>query len=139
MPRRRRKSSYTQPPRNFVHAMPSAIATGLPVLDFAYTPRGPVDLLQVEDRRRWEPHRYYSAPRSTRGAGTIVQAGPSRAAARAGRFDPFAVTKLNFSRPQNLHLAICIRRKRRRQVLLAKGYGGRNRKPRLKSYSHVRC
>lgn len=39
-----------------------------------------------------------------------------------------------------VHTLICVRRKRRRQVLFAKGRGGGGKRPpKYNSYSHVRC
>lgn len=92
------------------------------------------NLRLVEDRRRWHPE------------------GQKRAARAFNRWSPRVITpkwaalggaaitaKLAFAGPSSV--AICVRRKRRREVLMAKGYGGRRgqRRPRRSWYSNIRC
>lgn len=92
------------------------------------------NLRLVEDRRRFHPE------------------GPRRRAAAFNRWAPRIITpgwaalggaavtaKLAFAEPSSV--AICVRRKQRREVLLARGHGGKKgqRRPKRNWYSNIRC
>lgn len=94
---------------------------------------GPVAALAVEDRRTYHPD-VYRPVRSTRVPRhrLIVPARAQKAARPARLFS------VGFRNPSEL--LVCVRRKVRREVLLAKGRGGGgHRRPRRNAYSDVRC
>lgn len=88
----------------------------------------------VEDRRQWHPVGPQMPARAwNRNATRVIV---PRYAKLAGT----AVTaKLAFSGPSSV--AICVRRKRRREIMFAKGFGGRRgqRRPKRNWYSSIRC
>lgn len=92
------------------------------------------NLRQVEDRRQWHPE------------------GPRRAPGARNRFAPRLVTpgwvplggdlptaKIGFADP--LNVAVCVRRKQRREVLFAKHKAGRRgqRRPKRNWFSNIKC
>lgn len=86
----------------------------------------------IEDRRFWYPGPVRPA-RSLHGGGRIV---PSKAPKLAGRFPP---SGLSFDAPHKV--AVCVRRKERREVLFAMkrtGKGSRSRRRRNK-FSNMGC
>lgn len=121
-------------------AMPSVIATGLstgiwPVSDVL---RGPVDLLEVEDRRSFNPDPDVPARSSRIWRSRLAVPTASRLAGRTASQPVYGVGSIAFKAPAKV--AICVRRKVRKQVLLAKGKGGgSHRKPRRNRYSNVWC
>jgi len=85
---------------------------------------------EVSDRRTYHPSGPSRSARSTsRAHHDLVSPSPF------GRFS--GSYGVGFKNPERV--LVCIRRKQRREVLLAKGRGGANRKPRRSYYSDVRC
>lgn len=119
--RRRIEKPYIVDPRDaFV------VANRLRLLRMIVPP--PV-LTQYEDRRLYHPNRI------VRGAFSFRRP-DSRLVDRSRSFR--AKTVLGFAVPKRV--AVCVRRKTRREVLLAKGRGGgRNRRPRRNEWSNVSC
>lgn len=127
---------------NRTRAMPVAIARPLrvrprPVLP----PYRPYDafagkLTVLEDRRQFHPMRAwrpaFSIPRA---AARLVAKEPRN----ARRFGAQTRAVIAFANPRRV--LVCLRRKARREVLLALGQGGgrKGRKPRRTEYSDVRC
>lgn len=119
-------------------AMPVDIATGLDVVD-----RWPVSdslaavrsmLPQIEDRRTYDPS--VEAPVRSLRRSTVRSIVPK--ANVAGRQASYAYGSIQFQAPAKV--AICVRRKARRQVMFAKGKaGGRHRKPRRGPHSYIWC
>lgn len=88
---------------------------------------GPEYLRQLEDRRTWYPARY-------RPVAVIPGA---RTSTRPNRLVQ-GFRSLQFAYPP--HVLICVRRRIRREVLLALGRGGAgHKKPRRNEYSDVHC
>lgn len=91
----------------------------------------------------WSPEPILEAPpRTLRRVSKLVPAKPVQKQGRHPKVSAFAVMNqrpvLAFSNPK--FTAICIRRKQRREVLLALGKGGGGKKrPRRNSFSQVRC
>lgn len=89
----------------------------------------------VEDRRSYHPLGMFRPARSFGGlpSPVVIKKAPK---ARPGRFLPFG---LSFAQPDKV--ALCVRRKTRREVLFAKGKGGggRRRRPRKNWFSKVSC
>jgi hypothetical protein len=86
--------------------------------------RRPVDLYEIEDRRR-----YNDAPASTSGRRARVAASPNR-----------SLASLQFTHPK--HVVTCVRRRERREVIHATGKGGRKapqKRPRYNHNSNIRC
>lgn len=101
-------------------------------------------LLEVEDLRTWHPDRHVRAFRSPRRA--RVQVGiPSTAKRRRGKsWAPrlpsffYPSIRLGFKLPR--FVAVCVRRKERREIMHAKGFAGsRVSKPRRSTHSFIRC
>lgn len=84
----------------------------------------------IEDRRRWHPERWGRPLLGTVRSATRVVVKPS--------VGPALTSHLKFADPRRV--IICIRRKIRREVLLALGKGGGgNKSPRRKPSSEVSC
>lgn len=85
-------------------------------------------LSEYSDRRLYDPTRSVRAPFSFRRSDVrLVDKRPL-----------WSATQLSFAVPKRV--AICIRRKDRREVLFAKGVGGgRVRKPRRNAWSSIKC
>lgn len=89
-------------------------------------------LRRIEDRRLFHPESFYRPARTLSGNRPRIVAGSSHSLfsmPHGVRFDVPAKT------------VICVRRKRRKEVLFAKGKAGAGRKrpPRRNWYSNVRC
>ncbi|WNK13477.1 MAG: hypothetical protein [Microvirus sp.] len=112
---------------------------GLPSLFSAV--RSP--LLEVEDRRTWSPEPILDdLPRGPRGISKIGRQPVKGRATPKGR----ATYSTNFRHAgipvfeAPKFVAICVRRKQRREVLLALGKGGGGKRhPRRNQFSNVRC
>lgn len=88
-----------------------------------------------EDRRRFDPRRSLAPPGAlSRAARVLRVASPSQYSTDPGRV-PVGIT---FAAPEKV--AICVRRRVRKEVLFAKGRGGGgNRPPRRNYWSDVQC
>lgn len=138
---RRRPSPSRSFPR-YLGAMPSAIASGLPLpsLPFNSVVRSP--LVEVEDHRLWYPDWDIPARTLRRSRAGIILARSQRSRSRASSSEgprswELPPPILAFSAPK--FVAVCVRRKRRREVLLALGRAGRNRRGRRNQWSSIRC
>lgn len=93
--------------------------------------RGPVDLLEVEDRRRFSP---LSVPR----AASLRVPG-----VRIGQVKKFKSRALRpgFFFTGSRSVMVCVRRKERKEVMHAKGIAGRRglRRPKRSAFTSVRC
>lgn len=94
-------------------------------------------LQQIEDRRRWHPLRYL-APAATlgsRSARSLVERSPkSKSVSR------FPSLRLGFAVPEKV--AVCVRRKTRKEVIFAKkvaGKGASARRRKRNPFSEIRC
>lgn len=87
------------------------------------------DLQLIEDRRQFHPEGVL------RPARTLYERSASRnVVAPAKKFSP----AISFAVPAKV--ALCVRRKQRREVLFATGKGGgRHKRPRKNLFSNVRC
>lgn len=128
--------------------LPSAITTGLP--QDRYRSAGlfdsPVSSLSPAVRSlvtQSEDRRYMQGDAPARSLRRAAAYGARRPRVRGRTISPpshMAWEALWFKYPA--HALVCVRRKRRRQVLFARGSTGRNkyrRRPRWTEYSHVRC
>lgn len=99
----------------------------------------PTPLRQVEDRREWHPDPYPPAREFRRSKARLDMAQPKRRSTSLRRSTlPLKAERLSFVQPAQV--PICVRRKQRREVLLALGRGGgRHRPPRRNRWSNVRC
>lgn len=86
----------------------------------------------LEDRRQFHPARALRPARSFFGKAHVVVRKPSRVGNRN-----VVPNGVRFEVPKNV--AICIRRKERREVLIAKGAGGSGRPKRRNAWSYVSC
>lgn len=93
-------------------------------------------LSEIEDYRVFTPDPVRVA-KSSRRSSVRLQLAPARGRPVSGR--PFSdVQRLTFRQPK--FVAVCIRRKQRKEVLFAKGKsGGGNRRGRRSFWSDVRC
>lgn len=104
-------------------------------------------LQEVEDGRTYFPSPVTPSPRTYRGKPARITIQPGRARARARKpSSPLGALQANFGRAQLQFAApdavlVCVRRKRRKQVLHAKRIAGRSglRKPRRNFWSSVSC
>lgn len=103
-------------------------------------------LTEVEDRRTYWPMEYptsWEPARNRSGAFARLQATPLQAPRRksiGGAFPRLVEPSFGVSFRHPRSVLVCVRRKTRREVLLAKRHGGgRHRPARLNEYSHVRC
>lgn len=97
-------------------------------------------LTQVEDRRLYHPLGPARPARSLSGAPhrLIVPKARPQARSRSRLNINSVVHHIGFANPKKV--LICIRRKMRREVLLAKGRGGGgHRRPRRSHYSNIVC
>ncbi|AZL82999.1 hypothetical protein [Apis mellifera associated microvirus 43] len=98
----------------------------------------PVDLRIFEDRRTYHPAPAERPALSF--GGRPVQLKPAYNRNRVSRSGGSLLTSaLSYAFRAPPNVLICVRRKMRRQVLLAKGKGGANRRGRKNSFSDVRC
>lgn len=153
MARRRRRGSpttsnrYNPDPLMDMDSDPiteSSLDWRLPQVPRSTPYRRPVDLFEVEDGRTWSPDPAPS-PRSPRRWRSHLKAAPaagSRSHAEGSRgrrgYTLKSPAVLKFAAPQ--HIIRCIRRKQRRQIILAKGYGGGGKKRGKRNYwSNIHC
>lgn len=100
-------------------------------------------LIEVEDRREWHPDPVapLRSPRRWRHRLTLPQvvispARPARFGVSATK--TYSPTLPAFHAPKTL--ALCVRRKQRREVIFAKGKGGgKHRRPRRNKWSNYSC
>lgn len=96
----------------------------------------PLPLAYAEDRRL-ERDQVSPIPGTVRGRRARIVSSPvaftlkgARSRSRQFNVDAFHVPR---------EVAVCVRRKVRKQVLMAKGKGGKNRPPRRGPWSHIHC
>lgn len=111
----------------------------------------PYSLLDIEDRRRWDPEGEIAPARSVRGPSFVSEVYPSSFTYGGAlkknvplRGRPFRSPFLNTSRfefDRRRNPVVCVRRKQRREVLFAKRRTGKGSKsPRHRNYwSDVEC
>lgn len=91
-------------------------------------------LSDIEDRRQWSP---IDTPRTLNG----MQFRRLRQPGYTMDGMPSAIARIGFADPHRV--VLCVRRKRRREIIFALGVGGRKgrrtRKPRRNKWSEVRC
>lgn len=94
------------------------------------------DLRPIEDRRTFYPARFSEPARSLpRSAARLVVRPKVSSRTQPRLMVPSAVT---FAAPKRV--VLCVRRKRRREVLFARGKGGGgHRRPRRNQFSDVEC
>lgn len=93
------------------------------------------ELTDFEDGRSWSPAPYRRLGSSRKWVATYgARAGRARATPRGWRVD---LSRLGFT--DTRHTLVCVRRHRRREVLLALGRGGRTRRGRRSSLSKIWC
>jgi len=92
-------------------------------------------LRSLEDRREFHPGLTRPARAFRRRAAQVDV--PRKPIHRAKHLAASPITNLKFVDPSRV--AVCIRRKQRREVILASGRGGRTRKPRYSEYSDIKC
>lgn len=115
----------------------------LPV-SVGFVPYNPVSIRTFEDRREFHPDGGRRPPKDIYGRirkispVTRARTKSSPALGFRSRTEGPVLTTV-FEMPKET--AICVRRKRRREVILATGKGGRRkrRRPRYNEYSTVRC
>ena len=119
------------------------------VLPLSWSPPTSVDfspeiqLTEVEDRRTWNPE-VTSPARSiskTRHRLKVVNRQPSKNADKFANLRNVSQTKAVVAFRTPAKVAICIRRKIRKEVLFATGKGGRvgQKRPRRNAYSSISC
>lgn len=138
---RNRPSSSERDPARIASDLPERfddlVTRSLPQLPFDNQPAIRSPLAEVEDRRTFHPDGMFRPVRSVGRARAQVRVAPSRA--RVPTL-PFRFPDLHFFNPAR-HVAICVRRKIRKEVLFAtKGRGKGARTPKRRNYwSKVRC
>jgi len=131
--------SIVDDPSDAISQTQAAIANGLPEVQFGlkaiYRPLSRVsnvvrsDLLESEDHRKFSPQYKMRTPRR------VAQIITNQKTARSLR--PSLSSQLQFK--DKKHTLICVRRKIRKEVILAKGRGGANRRPRRNPNSNIWC
>ena len=114
------------------------VTRSLPQLPFDNQPAIRSPLVEVEDRRTWHPDRVLPV-RSSRRRQVRLEYKARRAGMKLARFS-FHIPEFPYFR-QAKYVAICVRRKERREVLFAtrgRGKGARTPKRRNR-WSNVRC
>lgn len=94
------------------------------------------EVLAIGDRRQYHPERRLRPPVSVQRHHRRLLEQPRPRT--LGALQPFA--KMKFAVPKGV--AVCVRRKQRKEVLFAKrraGKGGPKRKPRFNEWSRVKC
>lgn len=136
--RRRDVSTVANSP--YRSGLPDREFTLLP--DFFHSVRAP--LTEVADRRLWSPEPILDdLPRTPRQVSSIGPAQPVRKQARRAKRSSLSTAMwarpvMAFNTPELV--SVCVRRKRRREVLLALGKGGGGkRRGRRNVFSKVRC
>lgn len=136
MAKRNKNRHRPEGKRGIFHPTANLRLRALPDLLIRPVSRQRVDLRPFEDRRAFHPLKH------ARPAITTFKRADARLLIDDRKVDvkkpsrlPFGVT---FAVPQRV--AICVRRKRRKEVIFAKGVGGsKTRKPRRTEFSDVRC
>lgn len=101
-------------------------------------PQLPVPVFLLEDRRAFHPDGRYRAPAATPKAAARIIAKPARSAGGHYKFREYGSPSIGFSRPSGV--AICHKRKTRREVLFASGHSGSgNRKGKRNYTSKFHC
>lgn len=104
-------------PSGAVPEAPLSALGGAGVSPAEYYPSDPVDLSKVEDRRLFHPERYeLTAARTVRGSRTRLDVSSS----------PQMASRIRYA-VSSSSVITCIRRKIRREVMLASGRGGSNK------------
>lgn len=131
-----RRDVYDSIARTLPDPRQEVLVRVLPDLPINNPSRSPVDLTEVEDYRVFTPDPVRTA-KSSRRSVVRLQLAPAPGRPVSGR--PFSdVQALMFRQPK--HVLVCVRRKSRREVLMALGKGGRgNRRGRRSYWSDVRC
>lgn len=97
-------------------------------------------LQELEDRRQWHPEGEFRPARAfVRSAARLIAPQPQRIV-RGRRIRLFSPSMVAFAMPRKV--AICVRRKTRREVLHAlrvAGGGGMRKKRRFNAYSRIHC
>lgn len=141
MAKRNNKSNFTRAGRDVI-----AIANRSPLLPRSLTFRplvSPVDLTVFEDRRTFHPERDQRPARSfSKALHRLVVKEPLRNPDRFASLRAFPAsipTRIGFEDPKRV--LICVRRKRRKEVLhaLKKTGRGGQKKPRRSWYSSISC
>lgn len=136
--------SYAYGPQKAPELNPTPTAPGPFLSEAAKSTLGPIRralVREVEDRRMFYLDTLYRAQRAhvlglTQRAAKHFEKSERLIYGRAKY--PFSNPKLGFTEPKQV--PICVRRKERREVLLAKGKGGGNHKPpRRNNWSDVEC
>lgn len=94
------------------------------------------ELTEFEDDRKFSPGRLLRPLQTPRGAAKIL-APRAKAWSPSGRPSRYSLATLKFK--DNKHAVICVRRKIRKEVMMATGKGGANRQGRRKASSNIWC
>jgi len=101
-------------------------------------PSLPVPVFLLEDRRAFHPDGRYRAPAASPKAAARIVAKPARSVGGHYKFGIYGSPSIGFSRPDNV--AICHKRKTRREVIFASGHSGSgNRKGKRTYTSKFHC
>lgn len=122
-------------------ATANAIARDVPHLAFRATAVPTQDLLQIEDRRTyWPGHLATQWEPAVRLSGSPARLQAAQKPVRASNVYRLGSppSRILFKAPKRV--LVCVRRRQRREVLLALGRGGGyHRPPRRNVYSNVHC
>lgn len=101
-------------------------------------PTLPVPVFLLEDRRAYHPDGRYRAPAASPKSAARIVAKPARSFGGHYKFRKYGSPSIGFSRPSGV--AICHKRKTRREVLFASGHSGAgNRKGKRNYTSKFHC
>lgn len=105
---------------------------------FVHRPLLPFPIFLLEDRRAWHPDGRYRAPAAVPKAAARMIAKPARSFGGNYKFGAYGSPSVGFSRPSGV--AICGKRKTRREVIFASGHSGSgNRKGKRNYTSKFHC
>lgn len=109
------------------------------MLDRLLTFRPPVTPIIYDDRRAFHPDDPYRAPWASPrySAQLVVKNGSKSKPLRSTKFYQAPPATVGFRRPDRV--AFCVKRKTRREVLLALGRGGRNKRGKRNYTSQFSC
>lgn len=137
-------SRKPSPARRGVLTSPPLSPTTTRRVSRPFIPSFPVSLpdLSSLDDRYFHPEKAIRPARTVSGSPARVVPLPPRSTPKrpsGASLAPFrgSLTSLSFAVPKRV--LVCIRRKARREVILATGYGGANRSGRRSTFSHIRC
>lgn len=103
-----------------------------------YLPVRRLPLFEIEDRRLWNPERIVKPYRDTRGWPARFKIVSKRAEQEAKKKSNWLPTAIGFINPTRV--AVCVRRKQRREIMHALGVaGGAVKAPRFNDASKIRC